>query len=818
MRCLEPRAENRPASVEEVREGLSSDGLLVRIYMGGLLFEHRMLEPCFGNQVEIEKIFVDRELQPVANHLNLPRQSLTRILECDLPTHRGNAHRWLIRGEPGSGKTTLLRQLVLRLACREQLRRVPLFASLPDLAGGSKSVFQQIEDRMGRVGARPGIAKALGKLGRDGRLLLLLDGLDEVPPGDLPNIRDLLIGLAGQWPRMPIVVASRGPVDPHSHPGGDFLDLDLLPLDGARQRALFAAWFGRRDEPLPEHAAAWHRALASDPRRRSVLANPLCLSLWARQIELRRTEWSAEDLPLTTATVEAELSKRTEVGRKILEFLIDGTHRRRPNPLGPSAIVRQIVAFLGHMLIERAGSSAMPSELEGFLEISEIQRLRRQLHPPWQMNSRGFLGELADRIGLLGPAAGGSLWDPLLREVAAAMHLAEIHQRDGEAAVCKHAASIVGRESAWAEAYALMVEQVGQADALLLAIGRANQKLAYTALTTTYGISDGVLFDLLGLDRDLYRRRKVFEQFSLLIDDPARALTLLDRVRHRTRDGNDLYFIDLALTAIAERHGEHAERVQYLRREMFSHIPKPDAALFRNITTPQDGSVNLWRGIPAGNFEMGSTDPSLPRCEKPPRRVNIPQSFRIGVAPITVAQYAAFDPNHRLAEQDPSQLNRPVVEVTWIAARMFCRWLGQACAWTQNARLPREEEWEYVCRAMSTTKYSSGDLRADLDRVGWHEGNSENRIHSVGEKPANPWGLYDLHGNVLEWTESVWTDDLSQISADAPMGAQDERVIRGGSFRAPAGKARSTFRHYLRSDRIAADVGFRVLLPQTDKT
>jgi len=154
----------------------------------------------------------------------------------------------------------------------------------------------------------------------------------------------------------------------------------------------------------------------------------------------------------------------------------------------------------------------------------------------------------------------------------------------------------------------------------------------------------------------------------------------------------------------------------------------------------------------------------------------------------------------------------------------FCRWLSAAVPWARDARLPTEEEWEYACRAGSETRYWSGDGEDDLDRVGWYDKNSEGRTHRVGEKPANPWGLYDLHGNVWEWTLSTRTDysdreagiavDPSAIDpADLAALPGGGRVIRGGSCWNEARRARSGYRVWGDPETEIRNQGFRVLLP-----
>jgi formylglycine-generating enzyme required for sulfatase activity len=164
-----------------------------------------------------------------------------------------------------------------------------------------------------------------------------------------------------------------------------------------------------------------------------------------------------------------------------------------------------------------------------------------------------------------------------------------------------------------------------------------------------------------------------------------------------------------------------------------------------------------------------------------------------------------------------------VVNVTWYAAVAFCRWLATRFP---GARLPIEEEWEYGCRAGTESRYWSGDSEEDLDGVGWYSKNSDGRTHRVGEKPANGWGLYDVHGNVLEWTATAWSKEpyagresgfeVDPAAVEWPDLAESgggERVIRGGSFGGAADRTRSAYRGGRRPRVEIGDRGFRVVLP-----
>ena len=215
--------------------------------------------------------------------------------------------------------------------------------------------------------------------------------------------------------------------------------------------------------------------------------------------------------------------------------------------------------------------------------------------------------------------------------------------------------------------------------------------------------------------------------------------------------------------------------------------------------------------VPAGEFKLGSP-PRLAASqpnEGPQRLATISSAFYMSVTEVTQAQYRQVMGR----KQDRAIANHPAYHVSWTDAQEFCRRLSESSG--RAVRLPTEVQWEYACRAGSTTSFSFGDDEAMLDDYGWHRGNSGPEPHPVGAKKPNAWGLYDMHGNVYEWCRSIYRKDYSDLSA--PEHAEVEawrrlRVLRGGSCIHEAKNCRSAKRASGIEYGASKWIGFRVVV------
>jgi len=257
------------------------------------------------------------------------------------------------------------------------------------------------------------------------------------------------------------------------------------------------------------------------------------------------------------------------------------------------------------------------------------------------------------------------------------------------------------------------------------------------------------------------------------------------------------------------------------------------------------------RLIPPGGFMMGSPQDEIDvlvettteadwqswyRSEGPQHRVKLTQAFYLGSCEVTQQQYQeamGVNPSHFsptgmgkdiMKDVDTSQ--HPVESISWFDAIDFCNKLSEReqrvpyyvrygevvkIQGGTGYRLPSEAEWEFACRAGTTTRWSFGDTERDLGQHAWFGRNSNGRTQRVGEMPANPFGLYDVYGNVWEWCWD-WHGEYAADAVSDPTGsaAGSGRVVRGSAYDESASSCCSAFRDGVQPVDRYGHIGFRV--------
>lgn len=234
---------------------------------------------------------------------------------------------------------------------------------------------------------------------------------------------------------------------------------------------------------------------------------------------------------------------------------------------------------------------------------------------------------------------------------------------------------------------------------------------------------------------------------------------------------------------------------------------------------------------PAGTFEMGSPSDELGHHNNENQhQVTISKPFYISKYLVTQTLYKA------ITGENPSQLKGmypgkdygyPVENITWLKAKEFCDMLNEVSCSAIPADykfdLPTEAQWEYACRAGTTTALNNGCSITtkykecpNLDEIGWYEGNSQKenqRTRPVGLKKPNAWGLYDMHGNVSEWCRD-WYANYPTDSVTDPEGPENgtERVCRGGNWYVGPSSCRSGYRDHYPPKYKDTRIGFRLVL------
>lgn len=260
---------------------------------------------------------------------------------------------------------------------------------------------------------------------------------------------------------------------------------------------------------------------------------------------------------------------------------------------------------------------------------------------------------------------------------------------------------------------------------------------------------------------------------------------------------------------------------------LFSNIlfanPK---SLFPNFANPDVRNKNNFVEIKKGTFEMGSADSSeYYTDDEILHTVTISKDFEMQITAVTQAQYFWLmnkNPAKFILNTDCTAdyieaygttlcVNHPIESLSWDDANEYIKTLNATDA-EYLYRLPTEAEWEYAARAGSTTKFTFGDDESELSKYAWFYDNSDRSTHEVGLLQANAWGLFDVHGNVMQMVSDFYGDYETQPQTD-PQGALagTEHVVRGGGWSSDGSCLRSAYRRSVDPTSFDDNYGFRLV-------
>ena len=251
------------------------------------------------------------------------------------------------------------------------------------------------------------------------------------------------------------------------------------------------------------------------------------------------------------------------------------------------------------------------------------------------------------------------------------------------------------------------------------------------------------------------------------------------------------------------------------RDEVGQNIPNEKSSASAISGYEEELSVDFGGGVTMdllligpGSFKMGSTDGHTD--EEPVHEVALSKAFYMGKYEVTQEQWEVVMNSNPSRYKDPE---KPVENVSWNDCLEFIEVLNQRVLGL-NARLPTEAEWEYACRAGTTTRFGFGDSETSLGEHAWFMDNAEKTTHPVGEMKPNAFGLHDMHGNVWEWCDDPWHASYNGAPVDGSArldGVEKLRVLRGGSWRSNPRVCRSANRFFDLRDDGENDGGFRVV-------
>lgn len=719
--------------------------------------------------------------------------------------------KWIVLGDPGTGKTTLLLREAAQLAkeaLADSASPIPISITLAPYGRQLEretgySLYEHI-DSIGRGLLLREFGQEIQRLARKGKVIFLLDGLDEVAD----QVRDSLVDalnvayFSGAGNRL--VITSRK-VGFASFLNYALLEVAALTVDDQRQILLAVCGEQKTQKLMAEMSGRQElRDMASVPMMLTVLA-----------LVARETEISGH-------YIDEYFRRHSDLFRLASKILLEGRHKRGRGVANPYKA--ELILANTSLVLHGNEDQVSGDEIFSARDIEKVvASVEQDLLAPWQGPSH-FIEDVSTTSNILYPvdslAQRYRYLHRTFREFFAALELSYWDPEKRRSFV----EAVIEKQS-WAEVLVLLGGLVSDVDDYLNFLLNGPPDLALRTLKEVDSLDPKMAAQVLQLrPMRLQARKRVFIELTRKLPLKEHLVDVLRAYLESTKEAiprADVYFIQELLRESNIRIADD------LLSELFNYLPPVPDDLFTTANIMGE-DLPYWCAVPGGSCTIGAeaNDPEKPDWVASSTEVFI-SDFEIGRVPITNMIYEVFDPAHReirdfqgLIASDELD-HHPVVSISWYEAEVFCHWAAQAFP---GLRLPTEFEWEKAASWTGKEKlrFPWGN---DFDPTylnSWEKG--PNHTTRVGTYPqgASPCGALDMAGNVWEWCLDWFTDDMNTYNNTSlqngfdPIGSENgtRRIDRGGGWYHDVGRPYT----FLRAADDPADIfshcGFRVVRSQ----